>query len=219
MRFANRRLKSYLLVLPFLLALPSLGQKTPTPALGSVQGVVLDADGKPTPDAHVSGIPDQNFRNEISATTDSEGKFNLTNVPAGTLYVHAYKESDGYPNDFFAFYLTSDRAWIKVSVEPDKAPAYATIQLGPKAAYLKLDITDENGAPTTAELVFTREDGKQGSKPYRRSSPPASEAIMVPPVPFRLAIEKAGYDAYSQGVTSLKSGETLTISAHLKRSR
>lgn len=187
--------------------------------------VVLDDRGQPLAGAHVVGIPEENFKAEISTTSDARGTFTLTNVPTGLVYVGAYKESDGYPNAFFAFYNTSDQAWVKANVEAGGAAPYVVIKLGPKAAYLTIEITDQNGKPVEAQLLFTREDGKEGSKPYSRSAPPANESVMVPPVRFRLTVQADGYESWhyggqawqgKDGLINLKSGEKLSLSVQLR---
>ena len=73
-------------------------------AVGSIRGVVLDRDGRTLPGAKVYGLPEQNMLRQIGTTADDTGRFTMSDVPAGTVYVSAFKESDGYPYNFFSFF-------------------------------------------------------------------------------------------------------------------
>jgi hypothetical protein len=74
-----------------------------TNGMGSVQGIVLDGDGKALPGAIVYSAEDIRNRG-LRVATDEAGRFTLKCVSTGPVNLHAYKESDGYPDDFFAFY-------------------------------------------------------------------------------------------------------------------
>jgi hypothetical protein len=76
--------------MPCLLAIlfatvPSFRQEA---AWGSLQGVVLDRDGKLISDAYVYGLPEENMY--FDATTNAKGKFTLDDLPVGLIYLHAY---------------------------------------------------------------------------------------------------------------------------------
>src|SRR5712664_3795639 len=107
-----------LMVLSFPGPLKSFAQTAQT-KLGSVEGVVLDQQGKPIADADVHVLLQEDMRRTVaSTTTDSAGKFTLHDLPAGGVYVYANKESDGYPDAFFAFFTTPNGQYqIAVKVE------------------------------------------------------------------------------------------------------
>src|SRR5271157_3806575 len=75
---------------------------------GSVTGVVLDAERRPLPGATVYGLPEKDMRKQFRTTTDAAGEFTLSNIPAGYVYLHAFKEHDGYPYDFFSFFWNGE---------------------------------------------------------------------------------------------------------------
>ena len=70
-----------------------------------MQGSILDREGVPVARAIVYALPEQEMSKPIFATADDEGKFILKDIPAGHAYISAYKESDGYPYNFFSFFI------------------------------------------------------------------------------------------------------------------
>lgn len=215
---------SYLGVIAALFLTAAALQDFKTSGVGSVEGVVLDPQGNPVPDATVFGLPENDMRHQIRATTGPTGVFTLEGVPQGSIYIDAYKESAGYPYGFFAFFKTKDdRTPVKVFVQPGQVTKDVVIQLGSKAAYLRVDLIDDRGAPVdNAQLVFTRDDVRGV---YKRAVH-KGELIMVPPVPFRLTAEASGYKSWhyggeqsqdKTGLISLKPGQILRVQVDLAR--
>jgi hypothetical protein len=207
----------------FTTAAPS--QDVQTALAGSVQGVVLDSQHNPVPDAVVFGLPEGDMTHQIRGTTGLTGAFTLKGVPPGRIYIDAYKESAGYPYGFFAFFKTKDdRTPVNVAVQPGQVTKNIVIQLGSKAAYIRIDLSDDHGAAVgAAQLVFTRDDVRGV---YKRTIH-NDELCMVPPVPFRLTVEATGYESWhygqersqdKNGLIALKPGQTLRIQVHLARS-
>lgn len=203
-----------------LLAVICLAQTSP-PSTGSVQGTVLDGEGKPLAEATVFV---GTHTNAPSTKTDAEGNFMLSGVPAGNVGLNAYKESDGYPYNMFSFYLTPGEQLPKFDLAAGQTVKGVIVHLGPKAAYLKFDITDEDGKPVGAGASFSRPDlGQFGDY---QTSIPANRVVLVPPVPFRLTIAAKGYEPWHyggerwrgrEGLIALKSGETLNLAIQLKK--
>jgi hypothetical protein len=90
------------------------------------------------------------MRKQVRAVSDNRGGFVLENVPDGLVYVSAFKESEGYPYNFFAFFKTMERE----GVEGGRRADHVVIQLGPKAASLTIRIiqADETPLTTTADI-------------------------------------------------------------------
>jgi hypothetical protein len=192
-----------------------------SPATGSVEGTVLDGEGKPLPGATVFvGTLAKGPRTK----TDAGGRFRLNGLSAGNIGLLAYKESDGYPYDMFSFFLMPGEQIPKLDVAAGETVRGVVIHLGARAAYLKLEVTDESGLPVDSNLSFSRPDlGRYGD--YRRSAK-ANDVILVPPVPFRLTIEAEDFEPWhyggadwqtAKGLVRLKSGEVLALSIHLQR--
>jgi hypothetical protein len=190
------------------------------PATGSAEGVVLDGDGKPLSGATVFV---GNLAKAPRTMTDAEGRFILKGLPVGKIALMAYKESDGYPYNMFSFYSVPGGPPPEFDVAEGETVRNAVIHLGAKAAYLKLEVTDEAGAQVNAGLLFSRPDlGRYGD--YRRSAK-ANDVILVPSVPFRLTVEAKGFQPWrsgedpqnKDGLIALKSGETRTLTIRLRK--
>jgi carboxypeptidase family protein len=220
--------KFSLLTISLLAAIVSFGQ-TPsssaqTTTTGSVEGVVLDLQGKPIPGADVYALPEVDMRIlAASATTDSAGKFILQFLQPGGYFVYAYKESDGYPNGFFRF-LTAPGGQTQVAakVEAGQATTGVTMKLA-KFAQLKFNVIDENGKQVLATLTFTRED-QPGD--FITGTSEDNKPMLVPPVPFRLTVDRDGYEPWhyggakwqgKAGLIALKSGQSLSLAVRLRK--
>ncbi|MFZ0287061.1 MAG: carboxypeptidase-like regulatory domain-containing protein [Terriglobales bacterium] len=197
-----------------LVAAKTQSQSGPT---GSIEGVVLDLQGQPVAGATV--FVGTMLRGPFTKT-GSERKFVLADVPAGTAGLNAFKEADGYPYNMSSFFIVPGEIMPKVDVIAGGVVKNVTVQLGAKAACLKLDVTGESGTPISAYLSFSRPDlGRFGDY---RTSMPASKSVMVPPVPFRLAVESNRYEAWHYigekgDLVVLKSSETLSLHVQLKK--
>jgi hypothetical protein len=218
-----------LLILPIALVLTA-GQIPGTPeqpSVGALAGTVLDGTGQPLADATVFAQPEMNMVKEVRAQTDAQGRFVLTNIPAGGVYVDAFKESEGYPYTKFAFLIMPGHGPYdaKVMVNPGETTTGAVIRLGAKAAILKFRITDEKGRPVGANAEFERPD--LGTAPNSGRSIAWDQTLLVPPVPFRMTVSTDGYAPWhfggerwrgDEGLIRLQSGETLELAIRLRLS-
>lgn len=192
--------------------------------VGTVTGVVRNLDGTPISEAVVYAVDYTDLRRRVHTTTDENGRFVLRDVPAGTISIHAYKESEGYADTFFSFFTISKKAWQTVKVEDGHTTDGVTLELA-RYATLKLSIRNEQGEPVGASLVFTRADNPQ--QPYSVGSDlSGNTAMLVPPTPFRLQIQADGYEVWRYEVSAggkrssllrLRAGETFELTVRLKR--
>jgi hypothetical protein len=216
-----------LLILPIALVLAA-GQIPGTPeqpSVGALAGTVLDGTGQPLADATVVAQPEKNMVKELRTQTDAQGRFVLTNIPAGGVYVDAFKESEGYPYTRFAFLIMPGHGPYdaKVMINPGETTTGAVIRLGVKAAILKFRITDEKGRPIGANAEFERPD--LGTAPNSGRSIASDQTLLVPPVPFRMTVSTEGYAPWhfggekwrgDEGLIRLQSGETLELAIRLR---
>ena len=70
-------------------------------------------------------------------------------MPSGDVYLYAYKESEGYPDQLFRFFTTRN-PWVRAKVEAGRVTQGVTVQRGEKAAYLNIKMTDEREPPSEA---------------------------------------------------------------------
>lgn len=197
-----------------------------TTGSGSVEGIVLDGNGAPLSHAVTYALPEQDMTKPISVTADETGKFVMKDVPAGIVYVAAFKESAGYPYNFFSFFIMPGERMPKVEVKSGETTKDVVVRLGAKAAHLNIEITDSEGHPIdrNVQLTFTRLDIPGD---YQTAAK-ASKSLQVPPVPFRLRAETEGYEAWhyggdkwmgKEGLISLKSEESFKVSIRLRPSQ
>jgi hypothetical protein len=186
---------------------------------GALEISIQDLNGKPVPEATVYAIYSERVGGRVPRyTADAEGKVSIRNLSPGTYEIHAFKESEGYPDTFFSFFINGNqKAWKVVDVYADRI-TYLKLQLGPKYATLKLFVTDENGKPSGGSMTFVRLDDP--TRPYRRGGDLSGTVTMlVPSVPFRFDIQKDGYRVWRSKVIRLKSDEVFSMQVHLERSR
>ncbi len=194
---------------------------------GVIQGVVVSLPRTPIPNASVYAENMENMRDKVRGAADKDGKFTL-GVHPGKWFVHAYKEDAGYPDCQLWFGGgASEKAWRVVDVQSGQS-ANLTIELGPKFATLEMFINDEKGTPTGGGLRFTWQGA--GTEEQRTSGTghdiSGFRRYLIPPDrPFKFSIEKEGYEIWRSknekggDWITLKSGDTLSATAKLKRSR
>jgi hypothetical protein len=187
---------------------------------GSVSGIVLDGNGKPLPRANVYAIPETDMRKQFPTVTNDAGEFTLRDLPEGTIHLSAFKESDGYPYNFFSFFNSpGENVPIELHIKAGQTIKDVRIKLGERAARLNVNVTTADGKPLNGvSFLFTRPD--QPDRPYTRGLAP-TESILVPPVPFHVSVEAKGYKTWQygtnrSGLISLKPGETLDLAIRLE---
>lgn len=173
-----------------LLFITLASQQPPNRTTASVTGTVQDGNGSPISGANVQAILESDYKKQFPDITDSNGRFAISELPAGTFFLQAYKESDGYPQSFFAFFSRPGMQFPSITLKPGEAISGAVIKLGAKAARINLDIASQDGKPLDAALSFSRPDVVNGSYSVGVNS---KTSLLVPPVPFKLTVESNGY--------------------------
>lgn len=210
-------MKPLLMTLLFLIA---AGQSARAQeGMASIEGFVRDLSGKPITQATVYGYQVDDVHHRISTTTDAGGKFLFKRVAPGQYNVHAYKESEGYADTMFSFFANGNkRAWRPVTAQANQKVKDINLTLGPKYAVLKISVRDQDGNPSGASLIFTRLDDPK--RPYQRGGDLSGEVeMLVPAVPFRLRVERAGYKSWDSSVIRPQPGGIVSVSARLVATR
>lgn len=189
-------------------------------ATGGARGVVVDQNGKPVVGATVflAGAIGRAPR----TLTDTQGRFLLKGF-SGDWGLIAFKEEDGYPNNFPAFFQNPGEQFPYIQVDPGAVTKDVTIRLGRRAAILKFDLSDDGGKLLGASAFFTRPDLPDIGE-YRTEIRP-NEKMLVPAVPLRLTVKADGYEVWhyggedwetDRGLMVPVSGESLTVFIRLK---
>ena len=203
--------------------LGQVSQVTQEVKWGIVEGVVVDGDGKPLPDATVTSYAQARgaTRDVLQYQANGSGEFSL-HLPEGKIWLSAHKDSEGYPYAFFAFYLMPGQEFPTVDVKPGETTKGVVVRVGPKAAPLNYEVVDKDGQPVLGRFIFSRLDQ---TEPYSTSAL-SKDDLLVPPVPFRATFEAKGFKPWhyggdkwggGKGVISLKSGEVLNLTIRLQR--
>jgi|ERR1041385_7984714 hypothetical protein len=198
-------------VLLAALSLQAHGQES------AIAGTVHDLEGKPISGAVVyayerARVIGRFVRLETRSKLD--GQFLIKGVLPGSYQVHAYKEVDGYPDTFFAFFNTNKNGWKDVEVSPSRVSNVA-LELGPKGAWLSVSIRDEAGNEVSGNLGFQKLNENNPS--YSESVDPGSR-VLVPPIAFRIIVTAPHFAKWQSEVLKPKSGETIPVYVRLKRS-
>ena len=176
---------------------------------------VRDLSGRPISDAVIYIL--NSGRQESRAPrlkADAEGRLVIRGLPPGTYEIHAYKESEGYPDTFFAFFDTGNKKAWKIVTVYEGHTSQVILELGPKFGKLRLQIIDEKGSSIGGSLWFIR-----GSKRIYGVGVALNAELLVPPVPFRFEIENQGYEVWRSDLIKLRPDQSLIVRAQLKRLR
>jgi hypothetical protein len=212
-------------------------EDTGMPLLGSVEGVVVDPDGKPVGGAVVHETSDDGrplggtiFRS--ATTTDVDGKFVLDHViPAEKVAIGAYKYDDYYENmmEPSTFRRPPDLEIPVVEVKPEQTVTGVRIRFSKKAGKLHWYARDAH----TKQLVngvFIEWCRKGVPAMYCQHESGASdyERIISPGIGISIQIkadsglyEKWEYRNPKTGSRYFraKSGETETVNVYLRKMR
>jgi hypothetical protein len=197
---------------------------------GTVEGSVLDSNGKPLADAIITAYMKQqvehqgrkSIRDVTQYRANSKGQFSIL-LPEGTVWLLAEKREQAYPYAFFSFYVMPGQHFPTVNVRPGTTTKGVVLRVGIKAAHLNYEVLDERRRPVLGTFTFVRLD--QPNSPYSTSAP-AKDDLLVPPTPFRMTFDARGYKPWhyggdkwqgKDGIISLKSGEVLNLTIHLQR--
>jgi len=193
--------------------------------VGTINGVVIDPDGNPVPDARVrlADAPVRAMNIEKTTPTGTDGKFVIGNVKWGTYTLQAMKPEEGYPDPFvlmYRYHVVQPTA----TVSPAQPVADIVVPIGPKAGQLRISIADAATGKEldSATMTLVRRDDEF----VKTSIPVAGAPVLVPAETLLvIAIHVDGYsDWYYPGRTvrglaepiSLGSGEQKTLRVRLQ---
>jgi Carboxypeptidase regulatory-like domain len=191
------------------------------PTSGAVDGVVVDINDRPIVNAEVYALSETAMtKPPVRATCDQQGRFSFIGLPAGSYYLDAAKEDEGYPYSLFSFYVMPGQSKPTIDVRAGETLRDVTIKLGTKAAYIELTVLDVGGQIVSCGLIFARPDFPGASGIYRTSFA-GKGRVTVPAVPFSLSIDCEASPTWSyrdeagSNLIHLQPGEVIDLVAQL----
>ena len=196
----------------------------PTPVDGRISGTVVNADGKPVPDATVYVSEEASSLVDVGrkqTRTDAAGHFDFgAKLERGVYEIYARKDKDGYPDPASDFYQPLNFSPQKVQLFGDHPVKEVTITLENKAAILTGRVIDtDTGQPLKADVGFINVQTRGGRSVivdngnFRELIPANTDIVIL--------VEEVGRDhAYWSPFTtklSLQPGETRDVEIPLPR--
>ncbi|MGO9131032.1 MAG: carboxypeptidase-like regulatory domain-containing protein [Bryobacteraceae bacterium] len=178
-----------------------LGQGIP-PGSGSVEGKVIDADGKPVAQANVYAepvpTPLRSLLNPVRS--DDDGRFRLRELQPGRYTVCAMKEQEGYPRPTIRFSAVGLPSPPVVDVEGGRTTR-VEVRVGPPRGRLRIHSREvQTGRPPSGVgLKFILADDPN----VWMSTGPGPDGdlqLLVPPVGFRVEASAPGYQPWRSEV-------------------
>jgi hypothetical protein len=164
--------------------------------------------------ALVYAFPEQVTSKQIQTTADQQGRFVFKGLPTGRVYLGAFRKSDAFPCNFFAFFKHTFQNFSSIEVKTGRVFPDVVINLGHNLPRLTIDLVDENGTSVRRPMamVFTRDD-MPGD--YRQATA-GPYSMLVPCVPFMFSVEVEGCQLWRSERIVLQPGETLEIPVKLQ---
>jgi len=195
-----------------------------------ITGSVVTLEGRRVAGADVSAMSTQGSRGILPHTiTDPQGNFSLGGLKAGTYYIEAKKESEGYASTLLNFFSDGLAEAPQIEVLENQVVNGVILRFGPKSASLTGRVIDAitKKPIQDAQIILRRADnpkrfystGPNDPKLYNRFK------LLVPPAPFTIEVKATGYEDWTYSndgsgkhadVLRLVSGseKDLTIALH-----
>lgn len=177
-----------------------------------LRGSVIDEAGSPVSGAKVTAVPlvslprPGDFAASPPATlTDEAGQFALRGLEEGVKVLLRGEQAGFLP------------ATLEVALAVDPAPVLLTLK---PAAALRGSVVDEEAKPVEGARVVLVTQAARGDRPLATSASDRTGAFTfaaVPPGSHRLAVQAAGYLAWSQPLTVDSGSPPEPVEVRLKR--
>lgn len=212
------------LLFPLILSIYSICSQSSAQEPGSVQGAVLDEEGKSVVAAHVQVEPlGKVLSSPVRETeTDKTGHFLIDNLQLGSYKTFAMKESAGYPDTAFAFY--SNQVFSTVTLTTNAPKVDLMLKIGPPSGVVNGLVTNA----ITQELVsasFLLRRASDFENWISLSQRPQYRVLLPPNTDVLLEVSAAGYKTLYYGGPSdplgrpairLNSGQEMKLDIQLQ---
>ncbi len=201
-----------------ILTPPVAGTSGASQEPGSISGTVLDQQGNPVERAAIQPYDGVGMPIHLRTVhTDHMGHFVIYTMHPGEWELLVSKVEDGYPDPVFDFGTSRTAKPVKVTVKPGASTTGIELHLGPKAAFVHLELFDaDTNRPLGAMMLDMQatEPGQQaqsnGEWLHARRRSPAD--LLIAPGLVRLTVTSPGYlpwtaEERNHPYLSLRSGE------------
>jgi Carboxypeptidase regulatory-like domain len=200
---------------------------------GMISDKVVNLQGQTVAKADVFAVSTRGSRGtRPHAVTDSKGNFTISGLNAGTYFLGAEKESEGYASNRDSFTSAGLAEVSQIVLLENQVVNGVILRFGPKAARLTGRIIDANTKKPVedADIILRRADNPKHFYSTGPNDPRVWNrfAVLVPPKPFTIEVKAAGYEdwVYSKDGTSRKadalqliSGTQMDLTIALRRSK
>lgn len=184
---------------------------------GGIEGHVISVDGDPVEGAEVFSHEVSRLERPAPVYTDASGHFVLTNAPEGENIIYAHKEQEGYPLQFFSFYSDGPTKLPRVTVRAGEVSGGVIVRLGPKWGKLAVRCVDAQSGELVADAYITLSRGPNRSVGTDSGLEDGQAEFLAPPVPFEIELTARNYSTWRTRSPGVKTGETLNVTAPLRR--
>lgn len=189
-----------------LFSLPAVGQT------GCLAGQVLDDSGSPLAQMHVTAyLANRPFSRFTD--TDENGRFLLADLPPGSYLIVTVNQDLGYT---FSNSADFSEEGLRVAVSDSAECTQATMRRKPRAAKLRLNLTDSSTGKEIQKPVasFRRTDGFHGWDAVTQYQ---NELLVPPTKPLEIQVGAIGYEkADVIPMAPLQPGEVRVLSVQLQ---
>jgi hypothetical protein len=167
---------------------------------GSVDGLVVDADGKASAQATVSFMSLDKIDNGHrlpSTSTHEDGRFMLSSLPIGIYRVYAWKEASGIPNTRDLLFERSNPHYSQITVKNNEIAHAGNIALPPAYGRLTLRVVDSKTKSPIPLARCTLTRTQAAGIMYATDSTSGGFSFLLPDSPISLKITSPGYKDWS----------------------
>ena len=163
-----------------------------------IRGTVVNPEGQPVAKANVVAYDlSRGSRGpRPRAITNEKGDFKIEGLVAGTYYMTAEKESEGYADMIDGFHSAGLVDVPHVSLAENQIIEGVILRLAPKSARIVGRVIDAKTKKPIEQAGITLRRANNPSQLYRTAAE-SKFSVLVPPVPFTIEVEADGYEKWT----------------------
>jgi len=190
-------------------------------ALGSIEGVIVDADNNPVPGASVYLVTGPSGTGRGSTVlTNADGRFRLEQLVPGVYTLSIYKTQDGWADGAIAFYADPDHPLPSVTVNTGTETTNHSFQLGARCGILHLNASDAVAHHSISSATVILHQRNNSSAVLQATNKELPADFLVPPQDVTITMDAPGYVTWrfaedDRNYVTLRPGEQRTVHADM----